>query len=66
MTDDTTRDERNLADNDGAQEKLRKEHDKELGLDPAFEGVDITESEGPDLVAGDDLDTGSGLGRSRG
>ncbi|PJJ72673.1 hypothetical protein CLV46_2247 [Diaminobutyricimonas aerilata] len=29
-------------------------------VDGAFDGIDITQSDGPDLQAGDDLDTGAG------
>ena len=65
MKDANIPDDRDHADNDAEQAKLRAEHRQELGLDPEFDGVDITQSEGPDLVAGDDLDTGSGSHRSR-
>ncbi|MDF2575209.1 MAG: hypothetical protein K0S05_2121 [Agromyces sp.] len=33
---------------------------RELGVDPFFEGANITESGGPYLEAGNDLDTGGG------
>ena len=65
MSDADLPDERNFADSDAEQAKLRAEHRKELGLDPAFDGVDISEPTGTDLQAGDDLDTGSGSHRSR-
>ena len=66
MSDTTGRDgknipdERGFADSANEQARLRAEHAKELGVDPFFEGANITESDGPDLEAGDDLDTGGG------
>ncbi|MCU1437320.1 MAG: hypothetical protein JWP66_407 [Naasia sp.] len=65
MSDETSRDDRDFADSDAEQAKLRAEHRRELGLDPAFDGVDISEPTSPDLQAGDDLDTGSGSHRPR-
>ena len=65
MSDANLPDDRDHADNDAEQAKLRQEHRRELGLDPDFDGIDITQSEGPDLVAGDDLDLGSGRHRER-
>ena len=61
MSDTTGRDDRHFADDENEQERLRAEHDRELGVDPFFEGADITESDGPDLESGDDLDTGGGF-----
>ncbi|MEJ3404720.1 hypothetical protein WDJ51_08250 [Rathayibacter sp. YIM 133350] len=58
-------DERGYADDDRTQAQLRREHDEELGLDPFFEGADITNPDGPDLEGGDDLDVGAGLHRPR-
>ena len=66
MSDTTGRDgknipdERGFADDAATQARLRAEHAKELGVDPFFEGANITESDGPDLESGDDLDTGGG------
>lgn len=66
MSDTTGRDDRDLpddrdfADDATEQRRLRAEHARELGVDPFFEGANITESDGPDLEAGDDLDTGGG------
>ena len=60
MSDTTGRDDRGFADDENEQERLRAENDRELGVDPFFEGADITESDGPDLESGDDLDTGGG------
>lgn len=66
MSDTTGRDDRDLpddrdfADDANEQQRLRAEHARELGVDPFFEGANITESDGPDLEAGDDLDTGGG------
>jgi hypothetical protein len=66
MSDSTGRDqpkipdERKFADSASEQARLRAEHARELGVDPFFEGANITESDGPDLEAGDDLDTGGG------
>lgn len=60
MTDSVKPDDRDFADDDAEQERLRVEHDRELGVDPFFEGADITQSDGPDLEGGDDLDTGGG------
>jgi hypothetical protein len=54
-------DDRDFADNADEQARLRAEHARELGVDPFFEGANITESNGPDLEAGDDLDTGGGF-----
>jgi hypothetical protein len=65
MTDTNTPDDRDFPDDPDVQEKLRKENDEELGVDPFFDGADITESDGPDLEAGDDLDTGAGRPRHR-
>ena len=53
-------DDRDFADSENEQKRLRAEHDRELGVDPFFEGANITESDGPSLEAGDDLDTGGG------
>ena len=53
-------DERKFADSANEQARLKAEHDRELGVDPFFEGANITESDGPDLEGGDDLDTGGG------
>ena len=53
-------DEREFADSDAVQAKLKAEHDQELGVDPFWEGANITESDGPDLEGGDDLDLGGG------
>jgi hypothetical protein len=67
MSDRTDRDDKNppderrFADSANEQARLRAEHDRELGVDPFFEGANITESDGPDLEAGDDLDTGGGF-----
>jgi len=60
MSDTTGRDDRDFADAASEQERLRAEHDRELGVDPFFEGANITESDGPYLETGDDLDTGGG------
>jgi len=60
-TDRTDRDDRDFADDANEQARLRAEHNRELGVDPFFEGANITESDGPDLEAGDDLDTGGGF-----
>ena len=54
------RDDRDYPDDANEQARLRAEHAKELGVDPFFEGANITESHGPYLEAGDDLDTGGG------
>lgn len=54
------RDDRDYADDPREQARLRAEHAQELGVDPFFEGANITESDGPYLEAGDDLDTGGG------
>ncbi|HEY6801692.1 MAG TPA: hypothetical protein VI121_13675 [Agromyces sp.] len=53
-------DDRKFADDANEQARLRAEHARELGVDPFFEGANITENDGPDLEAGDDLDTGGG------
>ena len=53
-------DERPFADSAREQARLKAEHDRELGVDPFFEGANITESDGPDLETGDDLDLGGG------
>ena len=53
-------DERNYADSAKAQARLKAEHAEELGVDPFFEGANITESGGPYLETGPDLDTGGG------
>jgi hypothetical protein len=53
-------DDRDHADNADEQARLKAEHAKELGVDAFFEGANITESDGPDLEAGPDLDTGGG------
>ena len=42
------------------QARLKAEHAEELGVDPFFDGANITESDGPNLEAGPDLDTGGG------
>ena len=60
MSDMTGHDDRDFADVSSEEERLRTEHDRELGVDPFFEGANITESDGPDLEGGDDLDTGGG------
>lgn len=60
MPDTPERDDRDFPDDDDEQARLRREHDRELDVDPFFEGANITESDGPDLEAGDDLDTGGG------
>ena len=54
------RDDRDYPDDANEQARLRAEHAKELGVDPFFEGANITESGGPYLEVGDDLDTGGG------
>ena len=60
--DDELPDDREYADDDAVQAELKREHDKELGVDPFFEGADITDPYGgPDLEGGDDLDTGGGF-----
>ena len=59
-------DDRDFADDANEQARLRAEHGRELGVDPFFEGANITESDGPDLEAGDDLDTGGGFRTPRG
>jgi hypothetical protein len=53
-------DERGFADSAREQARLKEEHDRELGVDPFWEGANITESDGPDLEGGDDLDLGGG------
>ena len=53
-------DERPFADSAREQARLKAEHDRELGVDPFWEGANITESDGPDLEGGDDLDLGGG------
>ena len=63
--DDRERDDRDFADSANEQARLKAEHDRELGVDPFFEGANTTESDGPDLEAGDDLDTGGGHRRPR-
>ena len=57
---DAQRDDRDFADDANEQARLRAEHARELGVDPFFEGANITESGGPYLEAGNDLDTGGG------
>lgn len=64
--DGSLRDDRDYADDPNEQARLRAEHARELGVDPFFEGANITESDGPDLEAGDDLDTGGGHRTPRG
>ena len=59
--DRNDRDDRDFADVADEQKRLREENDRELGVDPFFEGANITESDGPDLEAGNDLDTGGGF-----
>lgn len=59
MSDRDIPDDRDFADDPAVQSRLKREHDAELGLDPFFEGADITQSDGPDLQAGNDLDTGA-------
>ena len=59
-TDRTDRDDRDFADDANEQARLRAEHNRELGVDPFFEGANITESGGPSMETGDDLDTGGG------
>ncbi|ARJ06599.1 hypothetical protein ACFJGV_08900 [Cnuibacter sp. UC19_7] len=63
VPDDTSPDDRDFADDPETQQRLKEENDRDLGVDPFFAGADITESDGPDLEAGDDLDTGAGLPR---
>ncbi|WP_136709647.1 hypothetical protein [Agromyces sp. H66] len=58
--DRADRDDRDFADDANEQARLRAEHARELGVDPFFEGANITEHDGPDLEGGDDLDTGGG------
>ena len=58
--DGSVRDDRDFADDPNEQARLREEHGRELGVDPFFEGANITESDGPNLEAGPDLDTGGG------
>lgn len=53
-------DDRNFADSAKTQARLKVEHAEELGVDPFFEGANITESGGPYLETGPDLDTGGG------
>ena len=53
-------DDRDFADSAREQARLKADHARELGVDPFFEGANITESDGPDLEAGPDLDTGGG------
>ena len=67
MSDTTGRDGKNIPDERGfADERDRRRRAcarstrQELGVDPFFEGANITESDGPDLESGDDLDTGGG------
>ena len=54
------RDDRDFADSAREQARHKAEHDRELGVDPFFEGANNTESDGPDLEGGDDLDLGGG------
>lgn len=49
LPDDTSPDDRDFADDPEVQTKLRKENDEDLGVDPFFEGANITESDGPVL-----------------
>ena len=49
IPDNTSPDDREFADDPEVQAKLRKENDKDLGVDPFFEGANITESDGPVL-----------------
>jgi hypothetical protein len=51
-------DERHVVDSAREQARLKEEHDRELGVDPFWEGANITESDGPDLEGGDDLGGG--------
>ena len=48
-----------------AEQLLSYDHvDTSFDADPdveEFDGIDITESDGPDLEAGDDLDTGAAI-----
>ena len=60
LTDPNLPDDRRYADNAKEQARLRAEHNRDLGVDPFWEGANITESDGPYLEAGDDLDTGGG------
>ena len=46
----------------GDYDALPDEPDR-LGDNTEFEGIDITQREGPDLEGGDDLDTGAGGGQ---
>ena len=47
-----------------AEQLLSYDHVSDFEADPDvsdFDGIDITESDGPDLEAGDDLDTGAAI-----
>ena len=60
--------ERNPATDPDGEELLSYDHVDagfEADQDPEFEGVDITQSDGPDLEAGDDLDTGAAVSDRR-
>jgi hypothetical protein len=55
-----------------AEELLTYDHESSFEADPdpepdrgEWDGVDITESDGPDLEAGDDLDTGAAISDRR-
>ena len=48
----------------GEYDALPDEPDR-LSNDEEFDAIDITQSDGPDLEAGDDLDTGAGGGQRR-
>ncbi|WP_168770832.1 hypothetical protein [Orlajensenia flava] len=49
MSDTELPDDRDYADDDAVQAELKRQNDADLGVDPFFEGADITESDGPDL-----------------
>lgn len=44
-------------------EESRPDQTPSIPADPKEWGIDITESDGPDLQAGDDLDTGAAGGQ---
>ncbi|MET0975586.1 MAG: hypothetical protein ABWX82_07940 [Leifsonia sp.] len=49
MSDTELPDDREYADDPEVQAALKKQNDRDLGVDPFFEGANITESDGPDL-----------------
>ncbi|MWB99023.1 hypothetical protein [Agromyces seonyuensis] len=51
-------DDRNYANSEAEQAELKRIHDEELGVDPFWEGADITNAGGPGVHRGDDIDTG--------